>query len=147
MKRYRFRLETVLRVRRVQEDMARGHLAHATAEVGAATSIVRAAEAHLRELAAGAAVAAGPAGLWGGAHELALTGAHDLKLVETDLAAAVSRRLERQAELAAARARVRALERLDERRREEYLLDSARAAEREVDDLVTSRFRAGERER
>jgi flagellar biosynthesis chaperone FliJ len=59
----------------------------------------------------------------------------------------VSRRLERQAELAAARSRVRALERLDERRREEYLLDSARAAEREVDDLVTSRFRAGERER
>ena len=50
---------------------------------------------------------------------------------------------ERRAEWAAARQRVAALERLEQRRRDEYDIEARRAEDRLVDDLVVARHARG----
>ena len=138
MRRYRFRLEPVLRVRRQEQDAARAAVLAATALTGAEADVLTECD---RAYTAGTA-----------AHET--RSAADFVWVQQHRAAlgrAVleqRRRLqEAQARLAAARtdwtaaaARVGALERLDERQRAEHTARAVKEEEMVVDDLVVSRF-------
>ena len=139
MKRYRFRLETVLRVRRVQEDVARGDLARANAAVAAAAADVEAARERLAGMAS-EPVPANPVE-WQARRALLLGRAAEITARQTDLQAADTERAGRQRALAEARTRVRALERLDERRRAEHAVEMGRDDSRTLDDLVTARAR------
>ncbi|MDQ2650651.1 MAG: flagellar FliJ family protein [Actinomycetota bacterium] len=138
MKRYRFRLEQVLRVRAVQEDLAASELAMARAAEAAA---VASAEARLATIAARPR----PAGSMSGAElatqrilwdaELgALAGARSL-VSERAAGTSVARD-----EWMGARQRVRALEVLDERQRDDHAVAADRDDAARVDDLVVSRF-------
>ena len=141
MRRYRFRLEQVLRVRRQEQDAARGAVLAATVLTSAEAAALAARDE---------AYAAGT-----GAQEI--RSAADFVYVQQHRAAlgrAVldQRRRLQEAELGlqqaragwtAAAARVGALERLDERQRAEHTERAAKEEEMVVDDLVVSRFGAG----
>ena len=143
MKRYRFRLEPVLRVRRMQEETARGQLAAATAAVTAQQHLL--AER---------------------------TDAYDNSVIATEtqrcadflfeqsrrstLAVAVlqQRARVREAQEQATRARaawseaashVSALERLDERQRREHQSQTQKEDELTADELVVSRHARSDR--
>ena len=139
MRRYRFRLDSVLRVRRVQEDVARGALARADAEVAASQAALSVARDWFAELEH-RPVSAQPAA-WAARRTLVLRAADEIDARVGDVDVAAAARHDRQVELSDARRRVRALEKLDDRRREEHRVEAARQDERVVDDLVTSRFR------
>ncbi len=139
MKRYRFRLEQVLRVRQVQEDLA-------AAGLGAAqrTEVEAAADAQARRDAA----AARPRlrGGYGAPEVLVARVLWDAELDAITRADAVrddaaTRTAEALAEWTTASKRVRALELLDERRREEHRLEADREEAARVDDLVAGRYR------
>jgi flagellar FliJ protein len=141
LKRFRFRLEQVLRVRRLQEDMARAALQMAHRQARTAADAVNARieeysaaarpdgaqtydnfnrmQSHLDNAAGSITVARG---------------------VYVDALGAVD---ERRAEWAAARQRVAALERLETRRRDEHAIEVRRAEDRLVDDLVVARHARG----
>ncbi len=138
MKKYRFRLESVLRVRRIQEEVARGAMARAAAEVVAADAALAASRHHLAELVARPLPGDLPG--WQLRRDLVLAGASEVAGSAAGLEAARLAHRQRQEELAGARRRVRALERLDERRRAEHAVEAARQDDRTVDDLVTSRW-------
>ena len=143
MKRYRFRLEQVLRVRKIQEDQARAAVVEARvqADQAAAALLRRVEDYDAHSHGAVGMSAASAAGF------LATRALHDLKAQavlsarETEAGAqdVVGARL---AEWSEAARRVSALERLDERRREEYELELRRDEDAQVDDLVVSRQRA-----
>ena len=137
MRRYRFRLEPVLRVRRQEQDAARAVVLAATALVGAeAEALVERDRAYAD-----------------GANAQGICSAADFVHVQHHRAAlgrAVldqRRRLsEAEGQLAQARAgwtaaatRVGALERLEERQRAEHTARAAKEEEMVVDDLVVSR--------
>jgi flagellar export protein FliJ len=139
MKRYRFRLDTVLRVRKVEADRAAGALAAAqrSANAAAATEL-RAERSYVG--------AKGVDGLRATASFLSHRG-----LVE---ASALSVVASRQARLAAdavvdtqrdayveAAGRVTGLENLDDRQRADHEVEVVRQDALAVDDLVTSRHR------
>jgi flagellar protein FliJ len=139
MKRYRFRLESVLRVRRIQEDVARGELARATLALRTAEAALEAGREHLDRLSHEPSPI-GPEA-WQARRRILLSAADEVEQLVHGMTAAASERDARQAALAEARSRVRALERLDERRRAQHDLEAARLDERTVDELVTARFR------
>jgi flagellar FliJ protein len=138
VKRYRFRLETVLRVRRVQEDVARGDLARANAAVAAAAADLDTARERLAGMAS--EPVPGDPVEWQARRALLLGRAAEISARQTDLQTADTERAGRQRALAEARTRVRALERLDERRRAEYAVETGRDDARTLDDLVTARW-------
>jgi flagellar biosynthesis chaperone FliJ len=137
MRRYRFALAPVLRVRRIEQDAAQ-------AAVTGARSALDEAEVELQRSMAryhGRPLPAGPeaAATW-------LTHRSRADLVAASVVAAGTRhglaglRMEEQREaLRRARMRVTALERLDERRREDHAVESRRTEDAEADELVTSR--------
>ncbi len=141
MKKFRFRLEQVQRVRRLQEDRARADLLNANrASHDAAVAV----EARVRDYQSR------------GFPEYAQTYAefeHALFLLDTAAGAVeVARAAHRDAldvvaarrdDWAGARRRVAALERLEARRRAEHELELRRAEDRLVDDLVVARHRRG----
>lgn len=137
MKRYQFRLEPVLRVRRIEQDtvqaaMAAAHRGLGDAEAALDASITR---YDSRPPTGGSR----PASAW--LAERASIG----RTAATVVAAGVAREVaatcleEQRAALLAARRRVSALERLDERRRDEHALAAEREEAVEVDELVTTR--------
>ena len=145
MRRYRFRLEPVLRVRRSEEDAARG-------AVLAATVLTRAEAQALAERDEAYAAGTGTQQIRSAAdfvfvqqHRAALGRAvldQRRRLQEAEL------RLEQaRAGWTAAAARVGALERLDERQRAEHTARARKGEEMVVDDLVVSRsaLREGDR--
>jgi flagellar export protein FliJ len=147
VKRYRFRLGAVLRVRRVAEDQAKGRLADAN-------RTVRDAEGSL-EARRRAYEALEPA-------RRQLTARQFHEEVELRRSVALSLITARQAlddardaaelrrqELVRARQDTEALERMEERRRAEHVAEVRRAEERLVDDIVTARAerRAADEER
>lgn len=141
MKRFHFRLEQVLRVRRVQEDIARGALMLANREAQTAADAVNARVAEYTD-------AARPSG----AQSYDTFNRMQSHLDNAAAAITVARaeyksRLEvvetRRSEWAAARQRVAALERLEERRRAEHAVEVRRAEDRLVDDLVVARHARG----
>ena len=144
MKRFRFRLEQVLRVRRLQEDMARAELMHAHREARAAADRVNSRIAEYSN-------APRPSG------EQAYDEFHRIQFRLDNAAGAVTVARagyrhalgvvdDRRADWAAARQRVAALERLEDRRRDEHAIEVRRADDRLVDDLVVARHSRGAHE-
>ena len=140
MKRFRFRLEQVLHVRHVQEDMAKAELMGANrAAHGAAVRVEdRLADYRTRSLPAGAVPHAD--------FEKALflldtaAGAVDVaRVAQRDALVVVD---ERRSDWIAARRRVAALEQLESRRRAEHEIVMRRAEDKLVDDLVVARHGA-----
>ena len=130
MKRYRFRLQPVLNVRRSEQDAARGALLAATAQV-AAQEVELLARRQAYE-------ARGRRPVPTGAAEFRLEQSHRRALgqavldQQARLAAAQEQQAAARQLWTAAAARVGALERLDERQH-----DAHRVAELKEDDLVT----------
>jgi len=137
VKRFRFRLDQVLRVRRVQEDQAKAALLLANR---AAHDAAQAVEDRLADYASRSL----PSGVQtyeafertvflldsaAGAVEMARAARREALDVVDD----------RRAEYTAIRRRVAALERLEERRRAEHELETRRAEDRLIDDLVVAR--------
>lgn len=138
MKRYQFRLESVLRVRRAQEELARQELARANIRLREATARRHAQEDHYRTVVSDTA-AADPRQLLaervrGDLAAQALNGARRAA-TETEVAAAV-----RHAAWRETAQRVAALERLDDRRRDEHARTSQQAEIAETDDFVAARW-------
>ncbi len=142
MKRYRFTLESVLRARRAQEDLARQQLAQAN-------RALRRAQATLADVTAAYDRRPVDRG------QIDLAGLHRQRLDGELAAAEVDRRRGQLADAAVEAAThyarwteaarlVAALERLDERRRAEWRLEAQRQEAAAVDDVVTSRFIADE---
>jgi flagellar export protein FliJ len=138
MKRFRFRLDQVLHVRRVQEDQARFKLLTANRDAHLAAAQV---EERLADYA-GRAMPTGPQTyeaferavfmLDSGAAAVGtarVTHREALEVVET-----------RRIDWTDARRRVAALERLEERRRAEHAIEVQRSEDQLVDDLVVARY-------
>ncbi len=134
MKKYKFGLGSVLRVRRAEADMARARVAETQAEVDKAT-----AELDERLAAIGAA-RPDPRRSFGSAfaaereqlrrHAVAVTAAR-----AAEANALAERRIAGDEWEEAAR-RVRALERMDERHRAAWLLEATRAAQAATDEIA-----------
>ncbi len=141
MKRFRFRLEQVLRIRRLQEEQAKAELlsANRAAYFAAARVDERLKEYHSRSFPEGPQPYA--------AFERALfmldAAASAVDVAKDEHRAACDVVEERRADWAAARRKVGALERLEERRRQEHALEVRRDEDRLVDDLVVARFARG----
>jgi flagellar FliJ protein len=138
VKKFRFRLESVLRVRRIQEDLARAELLNANAAARTAEGVVdaRVARYHEMDRPLGAHTEPQFAREW---FQLdAAAGAVDAACERHVEALAVV--AERRAAWSAASMRVAALERLEARQRAEHALEMQRDDDRLVDDLVVSRF-------
>lgn len=142
MKKYVFRLETVRRVRKAQEDQAKSALLNANSEVQRA---IKAVEERTAEYEAATERITGGAGV-----EVFMKQRYFNELAGHALIAAQASRKAAEVEAAAKRdlwseaaKRVKALDRLDDRRRAEYLIDAQREEVREIDDMVTGRFMRG----
>lgn len=137
MKRYRFALGSVMRVRRIAEEQARAALVEAQRDADQAS-----VELEARLVAIGAARPL--PGLRATVefqadrehlerHRQAVLAARTAEANALDLLGAA------HATWAAAAAEVRALERLDERKRAEWTLEVTRAAQLATDEIATTR--------
>lgn len=138
MNRYRFRLEPVLRVRRIEQDAARAAMAAADRDVDAADAALAASIDRYESLP----VAEGgrPAAAWLTQRTLAGHTAASVVADGIGREVAAARLAGQRDAVRAARRRVAALERLDERRRGEHDVAARREEDLEVDELVTTRF-------
>ena len=141
MKRFQFRLQSVLRVRRIQEDLARARLLNANAGAREAERVVDARVARYHDLDRPAGTQHEPefARTWFTLD--AAAGAVDV--AREQQIQAVARVTERRTEWSEASMRVAALERLEERQRAEHAIEVQRDEDRVVDDLVVSRYVRG----
>jgi flagellar protein FliJ len=137
VRRYAFRLAPVLRLRRCEEQAARGALAAATAAVAAQDRLVAERDAaYARSLSA-----AGPRACAAFLLEQSQRAAVGAALLAArDQLHRARRELEdARVGWAATAARVQALERLDDRRRAEHLALARKEDDLTTDELVTSR--------
>jgi flagellar export protein FliJ len=132
MKRYRFELETVLRVRRVQEEAAGFALAHANRDLQRAVLDHRVALARYESLQLGH----GPLDLdsFRRDRDKAERLAGAVESAWTNVQVATDEVATRHAQWSTAAQRVAALEHLDERRRAEWLVDEQRAEMAAIDE-------------
>jgi flagellar export protein FliJ len=138
MKRYVSTLAPVLRVRQAQEGLARANLQKANAATATARAIEGQAWSHYKE------VSSSPCGpsfqvhhqLAGFAAEAVADAAREVETRKAEAAEATASYLD------AAKA-VSAVERLEERRREEHALGVLREEAALVDELVTARYTRG----
>jgi flagellar FliJ protein len=137
---YRFRLETVLRVRRIQEERARAELLAArTAEQAAGAE--RGRRGALLDAARAAGLPDGSRLEWTSArdHHDRLAGAVEAaRAAEVAAADLTARSL---AHWEAAAADLQGLERLDERHRAEWRVEQERAEQQRLDESVAARRR------
>lgn len=138
MRRYRFRLESVLRLRRAEESRARDVLAAANAELRQA---LRARDAEARRYAA-LPRSLGEMTLeqYLGEAAAAALAAATLAQARRVVSVAAARVAEAQLAWSSAAQRLAVLERLDERRRVEHAVEAQREEAAALDDLVTSRY-------
>lgn len=137
MRRYRFRLETVLRVRSLEEEGARVRLL----EANGAVTRARSGRDEAAGRYSGLPVFSGPCSVQD------FRGSRRREEMAAATLAARQFALEQAGEMAeearlgwmAARGRVRVLERLDERRRAEHGLEVGRDEGRFLDDIGTTR--------
>lgn len=141
MRRYQFRLEAVLRLRRAEEGQARDALAAANAELRGAL-VARDAVAG-RYAALPRPLGAMTAESLRREHADASLAAASLAAAQQIVSAAAARAAATQLAWSAAAQRVAVLERLDERRRAEHADEWRRHEATELDDLVTSRYVSG----
>jgi flagellar protein FliJ len=138
VKRYRFRLESVLRARRAQEELARQELARANLRLRAAVARRDDEEARYRALVERPARGDRTDFLEDRAQaELAAATLNGARRTAEDVAVAAAVRHAAWRETAQ---RVAALERLDERRRDEHALEASRAEVNELDDMTSARW-------
>ncbi len=145
MRRYEFRLASVLQLRRAEEQSARGALRAANDELRRRIATRDERAAHYRVVAA-TPPAASAEGLLA-QHQLGELAAAAVLSARRRVTAAAADAALAQVAWSNASRRVKVLERLDERRRAEHAAAEARAEAAEIDDLVTSRYRLEERER
>ena len=137
MRRYRFRLEPVLRVRRNEQDVARGGVQAATIRLQAERDALAAREQSYADALALQGSARTADFLFEQAHRAALGAA---VLDQRRRLAQAGRVLDEARDcLAAAATRVGALERLDERQRAEHAVSALREEDLIIDDLVVAR--------
>ncbi|MFN8025634.1 MAG: flagellar export protein FliJ [Acidimicrobiia bacterium] len=139
MKRYRFRLDSVLRVRRTQESIAAAELQQANAAVQQASTRVDQRAAALQELPAPLGVLSLTAFTTASGRGLAAAAA--LSTARANLAMAQGIASEKIDSWTVASQRVTILEHVDERRRAEHQHELLREEERDVDEVVTAAFR------
>jgi len=143
VKRYKFSLGSVLRVRKVEEDQAIVAFAAAErARAAAAEDVVRRESAHRAALGTDSHATATA---FMAQRERLERSALAVRESNDSLKAAEAATIARRAAVAAASAAVNALEHLDERRRAEHALELQREETIEIDDLVTGRHPRGER--
>jgi flagellar protein FliJ len=133
MKRYEPTLGAVMRVRRVQENMAKAELQKANVAAAAAEMASAQAFAHYEEMRS----ADGPTFL--AQRERAELAAEAATAARDSLASARATAVAAKDHYLAATRAVSVLERLDERRREEHAAEAQREEADLVDELVTSR--------
>jgi flagellar protein FliJ len=138
-KRFRFRLDTVLRVRRVQEEQAR-------ARVMVANRAVTLAAAQVDDRLQRYATLPRPSGVQRYTEAEATlfrldAGAGAVEWARAEHTRAVDHAREELAHWAQAEQRVRALERLHDRARDEHATEMRRAEDRLTDELTTTRAR------
>lgn len=138
MKKYKFRLDTVMRVRQTQEDLAKADLAMANARVAEAVALVDARLTHYANL---------PVAVGGGSTATFMSNRFRQDAAARAVVAAKAARVAALQDAEAFRItwskkaqEVSVLERLDDRRRTEHEIEAARQADLEVDDIVVGRF-------
>jgi len=138
MKRYRFSLESVLHVRRTQEESARQQLAAANRDLRRSQAALVAETERYRARTD----TPGPCDLdsfrasrLGAEHAAACVASARRSVESTGLAATA-----RRSEWSDAARQVAALERLDERRQSEWQSEFRRQEDVEVNDMVTARW-------
>lgn len=137
MRKYAFPLATALRVRRIEEDRAKLALADALRQVAEADRVLEATLDHYQELDDPGHVLAER--FLAVRARQALAASSVIQAGATRLVALETESLRRE-RLRTARTDVAALERLDERRREEHRIEADREETRMVDDIVTGRY-------
>jgi flagellar FliJ protein len=138
MKRFVFRLSSVLRVRRVEEDLARGALARAHARAQEAQAAREAADARLTGRPGLAPVV--PLAAYRSWRAMGDLQAASWQAAAKRAEQAAAQLTERRGAWQVAAQRVAALERLEARRREAWRRELERAEARDVDDLVQARY-------
>lgn len=138
MKKYRFRLEVVLRVRRIEEERAMGELLLANRALADADAELERRLDHYREVAQ-------PTGSLPHAEYLKVRSLQDVAAAGVVAAGAARLMAEAEADRkrdlwAAAATKVRALERLDERRRDEHAAEVLHQETIVLDEVATSRL-------
>jgi flagellar export protein FliJ len=128
----RFRLASVLRVRRVQEEVARADLVRANREVGTAWTDVERRRAYLE--ARQGALTSGTSAAFIGAVAAGLARAQDLSAARAAHELAQQAAADRAAAWSETAQRVKALESLEERHRAEVRAADEAAAQRASDD-------------
>ncbi|MCG0237971.1 MAG: flagellar export protein FliJ [Firmicutes bacterium] len=139
MKRFRFRLQRLLDLREQEVDAARRELAAARQAVATAEAGLRTVEGLVRRRLDDAArqEALGSPALDFVLRRLQIAGLlRTLAEARAGLEAARQVEAERRQELVAALGRARTLERLRDRRREEWRAEAARAEQAELDELA-----------
>lgn len=140
MKRYSFRMEQVLRVRRLQEDVARAGVAIARSAERDAEIVLASSNEYYMSLETPAEAADATSFL--GQRDRGALRATGVRLAEGQLSTATEATAAAIEDWHATHQRVEALERLDDRRREEYDVELRRYEDATVDEIVVSRARA-----
>lgn len=135
MKRYRFRLETVLRVRQVEEERARAELALANRALAEADALLEHRIEHYGATPRPAVPL--PVSAFLATRDRQEWAARAVVAAGTARIAADGEAAARRGAWSAAATRMAAIERLDERRREEHRLEAQRQEALEIDDIVT----------
>jgi flagellar biosynthesis chaperone FliJ len=141
VKRFVNRLDAVLRIRRAAEQQAREALALANGALAAATNARSERAAHYRAVTAQSSSADNGAGFLAELQSTALASA-GLRTADGRVNAAIERVALAQIAWKEAARQVTVLERLRDRRLQEWRLEVERAEAREVDDIVTARYAA-----
>lgn len=139
MKKYEFRLAQVRRVRSTQENLAKSDLLAANVEVRRAVATVEACLSDYDDASARGIFSGGLDAFMSTRYLNELAGQSVLEARRRQAAAEEQAAIKRQAWVEAA-TKLKALDRLDERRREEYRIELERETNRELDDLVNGRW-------
>ena len=140
MKRYEFRMAKVLRVRQIQEEAARAGVAVARVAEARAQEALEASHTHYKGLEVSAGTTDATAFL--GLREQAAHRATAVGLATGNRRVAADATSAAVATWHDSNRRVDALERLDERRREDYGIELRRFEDATVDEIVVARARS-----
>lgn len=136
MKKYAFRLETVRRVRRTQETLAKHALAQANADVRRAVAAVEARTSEYENQLASMSQGSNAVDAFMRQRYFSDLAAQAIEVAKLDQQNADDHAAQRRLEWSDAATKVKALDRLDERRLQEFRIEHDREITNEVDDIV-----------